>query len=102
MNALDAQVQRELIDAATEAGSRSDIAAVVMYGGERVFAAGADVKEMAEMSFEEMSEPSRLLQEFTAVLATVPKPAVAAITGFALGGGLEVALTADVRFAADS
>ena len=102
MNALDAQVQRELIDVATEAGERRDIAAVVVYGGERVFAAGADVKEMAEMSFEEMSAHSHLLQEFTSALASIPKPTVAAITGFALGGGLEVALTSDVRFAADS
>jgi enoyl-CoA hydratase/carnithine racemase len=102
MNAIDAQVQRELIGAAIEAGSRSDIAAVVIYGGERVFAAGADVKEMAEMSFEEMSEHSHLLQEFTSVLANIPKPTVAAVTGFALGGGLEVALTTDIRFASDS
>lgn len=102
MNALDAQMQRELMEAAAEAGARSDISAVVIYGGERVFAAGADVKEMAAMSFEDMREHSRLLQDFTRALAAIPKPTVAAITGFALGGGLEVALTADVRFAADS
>src|SRR5690348_7220103 len=52
MNALDAQVQRELMDAAEEADARTDVAAVVLYGGERVFAAGADVKEMVDMSFE--------------------------------------------------
>ena len=100
MNAIDAQVQRELADAATEVASRSDIAAVVIHGGERVFAAGADVKEMAEMSFEEMSTHSHLLQDFTKALAAIPQPTVAVITGFALGGGLEVALTADLRFAA--
>jgi enoyl-CoA hydratase len=101
MNALDAQVQRELIDVASEADSRADVAAVVFYGGERVFAAGADVKEMADMTFEVMDEHSHLLQDFTKALAGIGKPTVAAITGFALGGGLEVALTADVRFAAD-
>jgi enoyl-CoA hydratase len=101
MNALDAQVQRELIDAAKEADSRADVAAVVLYGGERVFAAGADVKEMADMTFEVMDQHSHLLQDFTKALAAIGKPTVAAITGFALGGGLEVALTADVRFAAD-
>jgi enoyl-CoA hydratase len=101
MNALDAQVQRELIDAAKEADTRADVAAVVLYGGERVFAAGADVKEMADMTFEVMDQHSHLLQDFTKALAAIGKPTVAAITGFALGGGLEVALTADVRFAAE-
>lgn len=102
MNALDAQVQRELIDAAQEADARADVAAVVIYGGERVFAAGADVKEMADMTFEVMDVHSHLLQDFTKALAGIGKPTVAAVTGFALGGGLEVALTADVRFAADN
>jgi enoyl-CoA hydratase/carnithine racemase len=102
MNALDAQVQRELIEVAQEADTRADVAAVVLYGGERVFAAGADVKEMADMSFEVMDVHSHLLQDFTKALAGIGKPTVAAITGFALGGGLEVALTADVRFAADN
>jgi enoyl-CoA hydratase len=101
MNALDAQMQRELTDAAKEADTRADVAAVVLYGGERVFAAGADVKEMADMTFEVMDQHSHLLQDFTKALAAIGKPTVAAITGFALGGGLEVALTADVRFAAD-
>jgi enoyl-CoA hydratase len=101
MNALDAQLQRELLDAAQEADARADIAAVVLYGGERVFAAGADVKEMADMTFEVMDQHSHLLQDFTKALAGIGKPTVAAITGFALGGGLEVALTADVRFAAE-
>ena len=102
MNALDAQVQRRLIEAAGEASAREDIAAVVLYGGERVFAAGADVKEMADLSFEQMSEHSHLLQDFTRAIAAIPKPTIAAITGFALGGGLEVSVAADFRFAADT
>ncbi|HKY57434.1 MAG TPA: enoyl-CoA hydratase-related protein [Aeromicrobium sp.] len=101
MNALDAQMQRELLEAAQEADARADVAAVVLYGGDRVFAAGADVKEMADMTFEVMDQHSHLLQDFTKALAAIGKPTVAAITGFALGGGLEVALTADVRFAAE-
>lgn len=101
MNALDAQVQTELAEVAREADGRDDVAAVVVYGGERVFAAGADVKEMADMSFQEMSTHARLLQDFTRALAAVGKPTVSAITGFALGGGLEVALSTDLRFAAE-
>lgn len=102
MNALDAQLQRELIEVSVEADERSDIGAVVVYGGERVFAAGADIKEMGQMSFQDMARHSHLLQDFTKALAGIGKPTVSAITGFALGGGLEVALATDVRFVADT
>jgi enoyl-CoA hydratase/carnithine racemase len=102
MNALNAQMQRELIEAARQVTEDATVAAVILYGGERVFAAGADIKEMAELSFAGMSgRPSRLLQEFTKELAAIPKPVIAAITGYALGGGLEVALTADFRVAGE-
>lgn len=102
MNALDAQVQVELLAAATEAEARDDIAAVVLYGGERVFAAGADVKEMATMPYVKMIKHAHLLQEFTRAVAAIGKPTISAITGFALGGGCEVALATDLRFAADN
>ncbi len=101
MNALDAQMQGEIAEAAHEADGRDDVAAVVVYGGERVFAAGADVKQMADMSFQDMSRHALLLQDFTRALAAIGKPTVSAITGFALGGGCEVALATDVRFCAD-
>ena len=101
MNALDAQLQREIIELANEADQREDVAAVVVYGGERVFAAGADIKEMAAMSYQDMARHSHLLQDFTKALAGIGKPTISAITGFALGGGCEVALATDVRFAAD-
>ncbi|MCL3838995.1 enoyl-CoA hydratase/isomerase family protein [Aeromicrobium duanguangcaii] len=102
MNALDAQVQTELLDAAREADRRDDVAAVVVWGGERVFAAGADVKEMADMGYPEMFRHAHLLQEFTRAIAAIGKPTVSAITGFALGGGLELALATDLRFCADN
>ncbi|MCW2867056.1 MAG: short chain enoyl-CoA hydratase [Marmoricola sp.] len=102
MNALDVQVQEEIRAAAVEATERDDVKAVVVYGGEKVFAAGADVKEMAAMSYTDMIKRSHgLTSAFTAV-ARIPKPVVAAITGYALGGGCELALCADVRFAADN
>jgi enoyl-CoA hydratase/carnithine racemase len=74
----------------------------VVYGGERAFAAGADIKEMAEMSYADMAKLSGTLQDACKALASIPKPVVAAVTGYALGGGCEVALCADVRFVADS
>lgn len=102
MNALDGQMQAEIAQVAREADSRDDVAAVVVYGGERVFAAGADIKEMAVMDFQEMSRRSHGLQDFTRALAAIGKPTVSAITGFALGGGCEIALATDFRFCADN
>ncbi|WEV78382.1 enoyl-CoA hydratase-related protein [Janibacter cremeus] len=102
MNALDAAMQRRLVEVAEEAAERSDVSAVIIWGGEKVFAAGADVKEMAEMSYTDMSVHVRLLQKFSRALAAIPKPTVAAITGFALGGGLEVALCCDFRVVASN
>jgi enoyl-CoA hydratase len=101
MNALDAQLQRELIDVSVEADRRDDVGAVVIHGGERVFAAGADIKEMAQMSYQDMVRHAHLLQSFTTAIAAIGKPTVSAITGFALGGGLELALATDLRFAAE-
>lgn len=102
MNALNRQVQRELLDAAQEVNTRAEVRAVIVYGGEKVFAAGADVKEMAGMSFGEMSDAIRELQAGLGAIATITKPTVAAITGYALGGGLEVVLGADRRIAGDN
>ncbi|MEO6605999.1 MAG: enoyl-CoA hydratase-related protein [Aeromicrobium sp.] len=102
MNALNSQMQREMVDVCAEADSRDDVSAVVVFGGERVFAAGADIKEMADMSHEDMTKHAHLLQDFTKSLAGINKPTVSAITGFALGGGCEVALSTDLRFAADN
>ena len=101
MNALDVQMQEGIRAAAYEAAERGDVRAVVLYGGERAFAAGADITEMNAMSYTDMVERSgRLQSSFTAV-ARIPKPVVAAITGYALGGGLELALCADLRVAAE-
>jgi enoyl-CoA hydratase/carnithine racemase len=102
MNALNEQVQEEIRAAAHEATARDDVKAVVVYGGDRVFAAGADVKEMNDMSYTDMIKRSEGLQSAFTAVAKIPKPVVAAITGYALGGGCELALCADVRFAADN
>jgi enoyl-CoA hydratase/carnithine racemase len=101
MNALDVAMQEEIRAAAHEATDRDDVAAVVIYGGERVFAAGADIKEMAAMSYADMVRRSGMLQSALTAVARIPKPVVAAVTGYALGGGCELALCADVRVAAD-
>ena len=102
MNALNKQVQEEIRSAAEEAAERDDVRAVVIYGGERVFAAGADIKEMADMSYADMVKRSGGLQSSLTAVARIPKPVVAAVTGYALGGGCELALCADIRIAADN
>jgi enoyl-CoA hydratase len=102
MNALNRALQEELRQAALEVGDRSDVRAVVLYGGERVFAAGADIKEMSTLSAAEMGANAARLQDAFTELARIPKPVVAAITGYALGGGLELAMTADFRVAGDN
>ncbi len=102
MNALNEQVQEELRAAAQQATKRPEIRAVVVYGGSKVFAAGADVKEMSTMSYVEMVERSADLQSAFSAVAAIPKPVVAAVTGYALGGGCELALCADLRICGDN
>lgn len=102
MNALNKQLQEEIRAAAQEAGSRSDVRAVIVYGGEKVFAAGADIKEMADMSYVDMAERAGALSASFSAVAAIPKPTVAAITGYALGGGFELSLCCDRRIAGDN
>ncbi|MGW2963485.1 enoyl-CoA hydratase/isomerase family protein [Streptomyces sp. NPDC001220] len=102
MNALDVAVQDRLKELAEEATRREDVRAVVIYGGEKVFAAGADIKEMQNMDHAAMILRSRDLQDSFTAVARIPKPVVAAVTGYALGGGCELALCADYRIAADN
>jgi enoyl-CoA hydratase/carnithine racemase len=102
MNAINAQLRSELAQAATEARDRDDVRAVVLYGGERVFAAGADIKEMEELDYATILSWGSQLQETLKIIAKLPKPVVAAVTGFALGGGFEIALSADFRVLGES
>lgn len=102
MNAISIQVQEELVAVVAEVVERDDVKAVVLTGGERVFAAGNDVKEMAEMSHTDMVKRSGPLQAAVTAVARIPKPVVAAVNGYALGGGCELALLCDMIFAADN
>src|SRR3954464_15914564 len=97
MNAIDEQLHLEVRAAAVEASARDDVRAVVIYGGERVFAAGADIKAMSQLEGTSMVAWGRELQDSFTAVARIPKPVIAAITGYALGGGYELALCADFR-----
>lgn len=97
LNALNGRVTEEIAEAAARVSSDDSVRAVVLYGGERAFVAGADIKEMAELTHAKMLEYSRALQNALTAVARIPKPVVAAISGYALGGGCELALCADFR-----
>jgi len=101
MNALNAAVQEELREAARTVADDERVRAVVVYGGEKVFAAGADIKEMADMSYVDMAARAAQLSSAFDAVARIPKPVVAAITGYALGGGCELALACDWRVVAE-
>jgi enoyl-CoA hydratase len=102
VNALNPQVWSELGQAAITCSTDDGIAAVVLWGGPKVFAAGADIKAMNAMTFQELFASGGGLQEAVKALARIPKVMIAAINGYALGGGCELALTADFRYAADN
>ena len=100
VNALNDQVTEELA-AAARAAAADEVRAVNIYGGEKVFAGGADITVMAEAGYAEMAARGARLQASVNLLAALGKPVVAAITGYALGGGMEVALAADFRIAGE-
>jgi len=100
MNAINRALTAELRGAVDEVTERRDVGAVVLYGGEKVFAAGADVGMMAELTPGEAAPIITDLQDALNLVEEIPKVTIAAITGYALGGGLELALCADFRYAA--
>jgi len=102
MNALSRQVWSELAAAADEVSARADIGAAVIWGGPKIFAAGADIKEFPDYDYQDVKEFGRLLQESLAKLSRIPKVVIAAVNGYALGGGCELSLTADFRLCADN
>jgi enoyl-CoA hydratase len=101
-NALTRQVYREIVSAAADLGQHDDISAVILFGGHEIFSAGDDMPELSTLSANETEVAARICRKAVDALAAIPKPTVAAITGYALGGGLNLALAADWRVAGDN
>jgi enoyl-CoA hydratase len=102
LNALNGETLSELRDRLRELAMDTAARVVVLTGaGERAFAAGADIKEMTDMSVLEGHAWGTLGHECTRLLESMPKPTIAAVNGFALGGGCELALACDIRYASE-
>lgn len=100
LNALNAQVLRELYDALYELDRDPAVACSIITGSEKAFAAGADIKEMMEKDSERMFHDNQFEPFYK--IRSVKKPMIAAVSGFALGGGCELVMACDIVLAAES
>ena len=100
-NAIDLELARELLAAIREADGRTDIGAIVLWGGAKIFAAGADIKAMATWGPDEVRPSVDALGEACDLLEVIDTVSIAAVNGYALGGGCELALACDMRYLAE-
>jgi enoyl-CoA hydratase len=100
MNALNNQLMREVMDAFDVYDKNDEIGAMVITGNEKAFAAGADIKEMAGKTIQQMMDTDHIA--VFGRIRTIRKPVIAAVSGWALGGGCEIALSCDMIIASES
>ncbi|HVJ49073.1 enoyl-CoA hydratase/isomerase family protein [Desulfitobacterium sp.] len=102
LNALNQHVYLELIQAAEQLANDDEVRAVIITGGEKVFAAGADIRDMAMAGALDIALADRPSAKALEIIENMPKPVIAAIAGYALGGGCELSLVCDVRLAGEN
>jgi enoyl-CoA hydratase len=101
LNALNTATLKELKNAALEMQANDQVKVVILTGAERAFAAGADISEMMPMTAIQGAEHGRLGQDAFSTFENLGKPVIAAVNGFALGGGCELAMACDIRVASE-
>ena len=103
LNAMNMDVAKELIKTFETLGRDDNIKVIILTGeGEKAFSAGADIEYMSKISPDESVEYAKLGQLVTSTVELVKQPTIAAVNGFALGGGCELAMSCDIRLAADT
>jgi 3-hydroxypropionyl-coenzyme A dehydratase len=103
LNAMNIDVAKEIISTFQQLDRDDSVKVIVLTGeGDKAFSAGADIEYMSKISADESEVYAKLGQEVTAIVENVSKPTIAAVNGFALGGGCEVAMSCDIRIASDN
>jgi 3-hydroxypropionyl-coenzyme A dehydratase len=103
LNAMNSEVAKELIKVFETIGKDDEVKVIILTGeGDKAFSAGADIEYMSKISPEESEEYAKLGQLVTATVENVKQPTIAAVNGFALGGGCELAMSCDIRIAANT
>ncbi len=103
LNAMNSETMRELKDAVTVCKDDDSVKAIILTGaGDKAFIAGADISEMQNLEPQDALKFMELGHDTLRLLETLPKPSIAAINGFALGGGTEISMACDMRFASEN
>ena len=103
LNAMNSDVAKEIISIFEKTGTDDSVKVIILTGeGDRAFSAGADIEYMSKISPDESVEYAKLGQLLTATVENVKQPTIAAVNGFALGGGCELAMSCDIRIASDT
>ena len=103
LNAMNMDVAKELVNIFENLGKDDTVKVIILTGeGDKAFSAGADIEYMSKISPDESEEYAKLGQLVTATVENVKQPTIAAVNGFALGGGCELAMSCDIRIAANT
>jgi 3-hydroxypropionyl-coenzyme A dehydratase len=103
LNAMNMDVAKELVTIFENLGRDDSVKVIILTGeGDKAFSAGADIEYMSKISPDESEEYAKLGQLVTATVENVKQPTIAAVNGFALGGGCELAMSCDIRIAANT